>query len=383
MQPHPDNLGDQNPERVQIQLDGTLFPGDVPAIPVGTSIGDVTGVVGYSFGNYEINATELFDTGQPTIEPDTTDLIGTKKLVTVATYNVLNSSPLPEDDNQRATITAQIVNNLRSPDVIALQEIQDNSGETDDGTTDSSDTLQALVDAIEATGGPRYRYFDVAPEDGASGGVPGGNIRNAFLYNKKRVKLLYYYSLTPRLLELFRVSNPDAFLGTRNPLVAKFFFRGRTFTVINNHLTSRFGSTPIFGGPQPFVQAGEEEREAQCLALHEVVRRIGRFSWRPRIIVLGDLNTFQWTNDLSEILPGAGADRIMRNMIDTIDDDNVYTFIFDGNSQALDHIFVSNYLYNGAEVDIVHVNIDFPRVDDSVGSDHEPIVGRFNLKVKR
>ena len=40
--------------------------------------------------------------------------------------------------------------------------------------------------------------------------------------------------------------------------------------MINNHLTSRFGSTPIFGGPQPFVQAGEIERAAQTGALNEV-----------------------------------------------------------------------------------------------------------------
>jgi predicted extracellular nuclease len=379
LQPDPDNRGDQNPERVQIQIDGTLYPGDVPAISVGTPIGDVKGVVGYSFGNFEINATELFDSDPSTIEPETTDLVGIRKKVTVASYNVLNLSPLTEDDNQRATIASQIVNNLRSPDVIALQEIQDNSGETDDGTTDASETLQALVDAIIGAGGPRYKFFDVAPEEGTSGGVPGGNIRNAFLYNPKRVKLLFYYSLTPKVLEFFRISNPDAFSGTRNPLVAKFWFKGRTFTVINNHLTSRFGSTPIFGGPQPFVQAGEDEREAQCLALHQVVRKMKRFNRHARIMVLGDLNTFEWTNDLTDILPGVGYKRILSNLIDTIKDDNAYTFIFDGNSQVLDHVFVTDNLLPGAEIDIVHVNVDFPRVDDSVGSDHEPVVTRLNL----
>jgi predicted extracellular nuclease len=148
-------------------------------------------------------------------------------------------------------------------------------------------------------------------------------------------------------------------------------------------LTSRFGSSPIFGGPQPFFQAGEAEREAQCLALHQVVRKMKRFNRHARIMVLGDLNTFEWTNDLTEILPGVGAQRILSNLIHRLHDDNVYTFIFDGSSQVLDHVFVTDELLPGAKIDIVHVNVDFPRVGDSFGSDHEPIVVGLNLKAEK
>jgi predicted extracellular nuclease len=389
LQPDPDNDGDQNPERVQIQFDGTLYPDDeVPAITVGDRLGDVTGVVGYSFGNFEVNTIETFAITPSNLDPETTSLVGTKKHVTVASYNVLNLSPLAADDNQRSTLAGQIVNNLRSPDVFALQEIQDNSGETDDGVTDATDTLQALVDAIVLAGGPRYDFFDVAPEDNTSGGAPGGNIRNAFLYNPNRVKLVDFISLTPEVLADMEVTNPDAFAGTRNPLLATFKFRGKEFKVINNHLTSRFGSTPIFGGPQPFVQAGEAEREAQLGALNEVVDMLlaaGRgnkknASKAARVIVLGDLNTFEFTNDLTEILPGTGPNKVLFDLIDTLTDDNVYTFNFEGNSQVLDHFFVNKTLFKHTELDIVHVNVDFPRVDDFVGSDHEPLLGRLKIR---
>ncbi|MGB7250216.1 MAG: choice-of-anchor I family protein, partial [Phormidesmis sp.] len=59
----PDNRGDQNPERVQIQFDPNLLPEgfDTPALTVGDALGDVTGVVGYSFGNFEVNVTEAFE----------------------------------------------------------------------------------------------------------------------------------------------------------------------------------------------------------------------------------------------------------------------------------------------------------------------------------
>lgn len=387
LQPHPDNRGDQNPERVQIQFDGTLFPFPVPAITVGDRLGDVTGVVGYSFGNFEVNALESFSITPSGLARETTSLVGAQKSVTVASYNVLNLSPDASDDNQRATLASQIVNNLGSPDVIALQEIQDNSGEIDDGTTDASQTLQALVNAIVAAGGPTYAFFDVAPADGSSGGVPGGNIRNAYLYNPHRVKLVDFESLTPAALQSLGASNPDAFAGTRDPLLATFKFRGKEFTVVNNHLTSRFGSTPVFGGPQPFVQAGEADREAQTAALNEVVDVLlaaGKgddpdASKAPRVIVLGDLNTFEFTDDLTEILPGTGSERVLTNLVNSLTDDNVYTFNFEGNSQVLDNLLVSDLLLGRAELDIVHVNVDFPRVDDTVGSDHEPLVVQLDF----
>ena len=54
----PGNTGDQNPERVQIQFDPTISgEATPPALNVGDQLGDVTGVVGYNFGNFEVNVT--------------------------------------------------------------------------------------------------------------------------------------------------------------------------------------------------------------------------------------------------------------------------------------------------------------------------------------
>jgi len=191
LQPDSDNRGDQNPERVQIQLDGTLYPFEVPAVVVGDKLDDILGVVGYSFGNFEVNALQRFGIEPGELARETTRLTGNRQQVTVAGYNVLNLSPDTSDDKQRAALAAQIVHYLQAPDVIALQEIQDNSGEIDDGTVAADQTLQALANAIAAAGGPDYAFFDVAPEDGSGGGVPGGNIRNAFLYNPQRCSITY------------------------------------------------------------------------------------------------------------------------------------------------------------------------------------------------
>ncbi len=73
--------------------------------------------------------------------------------------------------------------------------------------------------------------------------MPGGNIRNAFLWNPDRVTLSQATTLEVAELTALGVANPNAFDGTRDPLRGDFVFNGNEITVINNHLTSRFGSS--------------------------------------------------------------------------------------------------------------------------------------------
>src|SRR5262249_46212971 len=54
------------------------------------------------------------------------------------------------------------------------------------------------------------------------------------------------------------------------------------------------------------------------------------------------------------------------------------TYVFEGNSQVLDHILVSDGLKTGVEYDVVHVNSEFA----VQASDHEPEVARLNLPPK-
>jgi hypothetical protein len=50
----------------------------------------------------------------------------------VATYNLDNLSP-SASKSKYASLSTQIVHNLGSLDILAVQEIQDNDGTTDDG----------------------------------------------------------------------------------------------------------------------------------------------------------------------------------------------------------------------------------------------------------
>lgn len=376
-----DGTGDLNPEKIQIQYDRDLLPDGFEQldVTVGDSLGNITGVVDYGFGNFEVRVTDPFEVQTPTTNlRETTTLSGSADRLSVATYNVFNvtSAEADGDADQIAELGLHIANNLGSPDILALQEIQDNSGVADDGTLDADETLQALVDAIEAAGGPSYAFVSaVVDEDGENGGVPGGNIRNAFLYNADRVEMKEVTTLESDKLAEIGVTNPNAFDGTRDPLLGTFGFNGEEITLINNHFSSRFGSTPVFGAPQPFVQAGEAEREQQALTLNEVVDAILADNADANVSVLGDLNTFEFTDELSEDLPGVGAAKVLTNLIEEMTGDEAYTFNFQGNSQTLDHIFVTDGLLEDVQVDVVHLNTDF----SDFASDHEPIVATFAL----
>ncbi len=399
LQPDPNNTGDQNPERIQIQFDGTVYQGEnYPYIQVGDKLGDVTGPMGYSFGNFEVYAIDEVSPVRGTVEPETAPMSSATAL-TVASYNVLNLSAVAGDDAQRIKIAEQIVANLQAPDVIALQEIQDNNGDVGDcsddldpcsGVLDATETLQALADAVVAAGGPEYAFFNVDPliettddnrdDPDAFGGAALSNIRNAFFYNPERVDLIEFVGLTREELAERGVSVANAFDASRDPLQATFGFNGHQVIVLNNHFESRFGSTPIFGGVQPFIQAAEEARETMSLAMHELTAHYVSENADANVIVLGDLNTFEFTNDLADILTSADIPGLLARASDKDAASQEYSFIFDGNSQALDHIYLTSELATNTSLDYLHVNVDFPRrLDDITASDHEPLLAAITF----
>ena len=376
---------DFNPEKVQIDEDTGILPDfEFPTVDVGASLGDVTGVVSYSFGNFEIYPTEPFSVTDSSLTPDTTSIQSGDEQLTIASYNVLNLDPNDADGDEDVAngrydaIANDIVNNLNTPDIIGLQEVQDNSGSADDGTVAAEQNLQRLVEAIAANGGPEYEFIDnTFIDNNASGGQPGGNIRTAFLYDPNRVDLVDG-SVEP-------IGDRDSgspFNGVRLPLVADFEFNGQEVTVVNNHFSSKGGSSPIFGVDQPFEELQEnpdvngslDERQAQAQAVDDYVEGILNDNPDANVVALGDLNEFEFISPVDEIL---GSD--LTNLVDTLPEDERYSFIFQGNSQQLDHILVSNSLVDGAEFDIVHVNSEFAETEQRA-SDHDPIVAGLTVE---
>jgi uncharacterized protein len=385
---------DFNPERVQVQVDDDLLPGFEPTVNVGARLGDVTGVVGYSFGNYEVNVTERFTPTDSTLQPEVSNLQGTDTQLTVASYNVLNLDPKIEDpalteggendvdddigSGQFDAIAAHIVNNLNSPDIVALQEIQDNDGAEISDVTSASETLERLIDRIEAISGIRYEYIDNPfIGNGTSGGQPGGNIRNAFLYNPDRVSFVEGSLRTVTDPQDQQTNETNPFYESRLPLAATFTFNGEAVTVVNNHFSSKGGSAPLFGQIQPADQLQEnpevngdvDVRRAQAQSVKTFVDGITAENPDANVVVAGDLNDFEFISPLTTL------ERSLTNLTNTLPENERYSYIFQGNSQSLDHILVSNNLSDRSEFDAVHVNSEFA----DQASDHDPLLARITL----
>ena len=376
------NLTPETLHPQRIQLDDSLLPGAMPAAQVGDALGDVRGPVSYRFGNFEVLVLTEPVVESAGLAPETTALVGTAQHLTVGSFNVFNLDPNDDDksadlaDGQFAAIADQIVRRLGAPDVLALQEVQDNSGAVNDGTTSADQTAQTLIAAIAAASGPRYEYADVAPPDGTDGGQPGGNIRVAYLYQPSRVALI---GSVERIED---TDGDDAFRNSRKPLKAAFDFKGTKLTVINCHFSSKSGSPPLFGRIQPPTNGGLAKRLAQAAFIHDLVAELLAADPNANIVVLGDFNESSFPLAPVQPPPGdvlqtlAGTPPILFNLGDAVDGDLAYSYNFQGISQQLDHLLVSSALIAlQPEFDHVHVNTEFP----NQASDHDPILARLLL----
>lgn len=374
---------DFNPER--IFLDDAIVP--VPAVNVGDRLTTVNAVVDYSFGNFKFLVLNSLTTIPQGLTPETTTLLGTSDRLTVSSFNVENLAPT--DPSSKFTgLGDAIVNRLRSPDIIAVEEIQDNSGATNDGVVDATTTFDLLISAIRTAGGPTYAFRTINPVDGQDGGQPGGNIRVGFLFNPARVTFVDrpggtstsattalngptgpQLSVSPGRIDPL---NP-AFTDSRKPLAGEFQFNGHSIFIIANHFNSKGGDQPLFGRFQPPVRLSETQRQAQAQVVHDFVQSLLTLDSQARVIVLGDLNDFQFSTAVTT-LKGGG---ILHDLVETLPVDEQYTYVFEGNAQVLDHILISSGLMNFAlpEYDIVHMNAEFT----TQLSDHDPAVARLNL----
>jgi predicted extracellular nuclease len=261
------------------------------------------------------------------------------------------------------------VTDLGAPDLVALQEIQDASGPTDDGVVAGGPTFERLIDAIEAAGGPEYTYRQIDPVDGTEGGQPGGNIRVGFLVRPDRLEI----AGPPRHVSpdhpCFTGADRDDREPTRRSLALELRFGPRTLFVVDNHWRSKRGDDRLFGATQPPVLHTEAQRTCQARIVAGFVRELLAADPDAWVIVAGDLNEHEFRPPLAE-LEAAG----LVNLVHRIPRADRYTYNFEGNSQVLDHVLVSPGLLRDAVAipSIAHVNTDLPAAE--AASDHDPIL---------
>ncbi|MFB9923569.1 endonuclease/exonuclease/phosphatase family protein [Amycolatopsis halotolerans] len=354
-----------------------------PKVNTGDVLTGVTsGPVEYSnFGGYTLFASKLGAAKDNKLQRETTRKQRPGEL-SVATYNVENLAP-SDSDTKYAQLAHGIVDNLATPDIVTLEEIQDNSGATDDGTVDADETLKKFTDAIVAAGGPQYQWRQINPVNDQDGGQPGGNIRVGFLFNPSRVSFVDRPGGSPtssvgvvsdhgkaHLTQSPGRVDPgnEAWEDSRKPLAGEFVFRGRTVFVLANHFNSKGGDQPTHGRYQPPTRGSEVQRQKQATVLQGFVAQLLGADPRANVVVAGDLNDYQFSPALAKLTSGG----LLKDLIATLPPAERYSYVFEGQSQVLDHILASA-APRGVDYDVVHVNAEFA----DQASDHDPQVVRF------
>jgi predicted extracellular nuclease len=408
------NDGEFNPER--LILDDVISP--TPFVNTGdTFTTSVTGVLDYGFGNFKLYPTSALVGVDGGIEAEVTAAAGPRDLA-VASFNVENLS-VGNPQEKFDTLAGQIVHNLRSPDLLAIQEVQDDSGATNNGVVAAVATWQRLIDTIVAQGGPLYEFRSIDPENNADGGAPGANIRVGFLFRTDRGLGFVDRPGGDSVTETEPVAHPsgprltlspgrigteaEAFLETRKSLAGEFRWRGEKLFVVANHFSSKGGDDPLFGRWQPPVRYTEFYfpsatapdtdgwRWGQAQVVNDFVDDLLALDPEANVIVLGDINDFQFSETVGILegiardvrertVVGTGEAPVLTTLFDLLPADQQYSYVFDGNSQVLDQILVSgNILDRDPVYDVVHVNADFA----VQASDHDPSVMRVSFQPRR
>ncbi|KAI5857843.1 Endonuclease/exonuclease/phosphatase [Tricharina praecox] len=376
------STSDANPEAILIgdPLDGT----NNVDVKLGDVLGPIEGVVTYAFGFYRIlpkTAITVTSASSGVVPPTTLVSKGSCKGITIGQYNVENLTP---KSSHLPALAAHIVDYLKTPDLLFVQEVQDNDGTINAGITSANETLAALSAEVAALSGITYSSVEIAPENGKDGGAPGGNIRVAYLYNPTVLSLTpgtagnatAGTAILPSGALTYNPGRIDptnvAFTSSRKPLVACFTIKSskKPLYAINVHSGSKGGSSSLHGDSRPPINGGIEDRLAQAAAMKPFIASILAVNADAHIIAAGDFNEF------SGVAPQELLEEVMYDLdvVAGIKKEERYTYLYDMNSQQLDHILVSKALSKKVKA-LEHVHVNTHGAVEV--SDHDPSVALF------
>ncbi len=357
------SVTDSNPEKLLVEIPSTYKK----KIQIGDRIEQpIIGILDYEYENYRIK--QVNSLGVISKDRIKSDALQSASLgvLRVATYNIHNFSRFNVE--KLNTLATQIDKYLGLPDILVLQEVQDDSALEDDGVTSAEKNLKALIGQLYENGDVLYHYVDPMVEDNSNGGAQGGNIRTVILYRNDRG-----LEWVKNANELF-TNDLQAFSNSRIPTIAMFRFEDQSFYVIGVHLVSNNLNSPLFGAIQPPVKPEEDKRIEQARWIVNVVNRIKGLDTHASVIVLGDFNDTPWSTTLAQL-----TDYGLINTSEWMDEKETYSFIFEGNASLFDQILITPDLTQSIlTVQPVHINTWKQKEDQT--SDHDPILIEFGIE---
>jgi len=143
-----------------------------PQVNVGAKLlSPVVGPLNYRVSSYQIVALGKIQVRPADVRSERTTLKPEEARVTILTLNGFNLDTRVEDpslvqdprrdidddvgDGRYKMLASAIVREAATPDIIALQEIQDNDGAEITDVVDADENYEKLISSIQRTGGPR------------------------------------------------------------------------------------------------------------------------------------------------------------------------------------------------------------------------------------
>ena len=332
---------------------------DLSTLPFALKSGDVlsniVGPLAYTYNNYKIEPISdpefsSLDRPLPFLNPAGANSFS------VATFNVENffdfQEPHPSDPpmpslgeyHLRLSKTAEAIMAMGAPTVVALQEIEN---------------IGVLEDLAAEQAISQFHYQAVLVEGNDSRGIDVG-----YLVRGDRAEIV----------DVTAMPAPEG-LTSRPPLLLTVTLQTlsnetATIYLLNNHFTSMSEGE----------QVTEPRRVAQAAWNLSLVEQIVEQEPDALIVVLGDLNSFYESPPIDTLREGG-----LRHIYEFVAPEMPYTYIYEGESETLDHILVSSALYERLTlVEALHIDADYPLAapDDATPrhvSDHDPLIAVFDF----
>ena len=391
---------DANPERLRIDTDGVTGQAAVN-VNTGATLSNVIGVMHYAFRAYTILPTAAPTVGGTQISV-TSASVPPSNVVTVAAMNVerlfdtVNDPGVSDVAVTPTALAGRLVkmsltvrNLLRSPEVIALEEVENLS------------VLQALAaqinsDAVTA-GDPNPQYQAFLVEGNDIGGIDVG-----FLV-KSMVTVASVTQLGSALTYLSPCTLVQELLNDRPTLRLRGTSNGLSFSVFVNHLRSLngVGDTTACTNSTNGARVRAKRAEQANYLTNEIQNELTA-NPSAKIVVIGDFNAFEVNDGYGDTINAivgtpapttqvltATADPTyenMTNLLSLMPTAQRYSYVFDGNHQTLDHAILnpgamSQFVGGG----YVRVNADFNEATFRGNfaiperfSDHDPVYVRLS-----
>jgi predicted extracellular nuclease len=324
------------------------------AIQSGDLVANVIGPLAYTFEKHKVEpiATPVItraDRPLPALEPT-----GPNEF-SVVTFNVEDlfdfQDPHPSDPPKPSVAAYKLDLNkmassilaLGAPTIVGLQEIEN---------------IDILEDLAEQETIVEYGYEPILIEGTDSRGIDVGYLVRG---DRATVQGASSYFAPEGL-----TSRPPLLITVTLHLEAG----DESVYVLNNHFTSMSGGE----------QATEPRRTAQAGWNVTLLQRILAVEPEAQVVVLGDLNSFYDSPPLDR-LRQAG----LRHVYEFTAPYQPYSYIYQGESETLDHILLTPSLYaHLVRVEALHIDADYPPPipgDESAQrvSDHDPVIAVFRF----